>query len=78
METSEVIKNICMKLNLSQEGLVRKLHVGYKSVNRWDNNKSKPNQIARHALVELCKKKNLSQELIESLSFNNGMKGVAL
>ena len=66
MEISEVIKNIRSQLSLSQEGLARELHMGFTSVNRWENNKSKPNQIARHALAELCKN-NLDQELIDLL-----------
>lgn len=45
--------------------------MGFTSVNRWENNKTKPNQIARHALVELCKKKNLKQDLIELLELPN-------
>ena len=57
MELSEIIKTIRSELNLSQERLARELHVGFSSVNRWENNKSKPNQIARYALIELCKKK---------------------
>ena len=64
MELSEIIKTIRSELNLSQEGLARELHVGFSSVNRWENNKSKPNQIARYALIELCKKKNLDQDSI--------------
>lgn len=56
METSEVIKNIRSQLSLSQEGLARELYMGFTLVNRWENNKSKPNQIARPALTELCKK----------------------
>lgn len=71
MEISEVIKNIRLKLNLSQEELARELHMGFTSVNRWENHKSKPNQIARHALAELCRKNNLDQKLIESLEANS-------
>lgn len=71
MELSEIIKTIRSELNLSQEGLARELHVGFSSVNRWENNKSKPNQIARHALIELCKKKNLDQDLISLLEDMN-------
>ena len=71
MELSEIIKTIRSELNLSQEGLARELHVGFSSVNRWDNNKSKPNQIARYALIELCKKKNLDQDLISLLEDMN-------
>ena len=71
MELSEIIKTIRSELNLSQEGLARELHVGFSSVNRWENNKSKPNQIAKYALIELCKKKNLDQDLISLLEDMN-------
>ena len=71
MELSEIIKTIRLELNLSQEGLARELHVGFSSVNRWENNKSKPNQIARYALIEHCKKKNLDQDLISLLEDMN-------
>ncbi|QII81208.1 helix-turn-helix domain-containing protein [Jeotgalibaca arthritidis] len=64
MELSEIIKTIRLELGLSQEGLARELHVGFTSVNRWENNRTKPNQIARHALIELCKNKNIRPELI--------------
>ena len=39
MEISEVIKNIRSQMSLSQEGLARELHMGFTSVNRWENNK---------------------------------------
>ena len=71
MELSEIIKTIRSELNLSQEGLARELHVGFSSVNRWENNKSKPNQIVRYALIELCKKRNLDQDLISLLEDMN-------
>lgn len=78
MEISEVIKNIRSQLSLSQEGLARELHMGFSSVNRWENNKAKPNQIARHALAEFYRKNNLGQELIDSLEVNNEVKGIAI
>ena len=71
MKLYEIIKIIRSELNLSQEGLARELHVGLSSVNRWENNKSKPNQIARYALIELCKKKGLGQDLISLLEAMN-------
>ena len=67
MELSEVIKNVRLELCLSQEGLARELHVGFTAVNRWENGHTKPNQIARHALIELCKNKSVTLELIELL-----------
>lgn len=72
IDISEAIKNIrSYALNLSQKGLARELHMGFASVIRWGNRKSKPNQIARHALAELCRKNNLDQRLIESLEANS-------
>ena len=71
MDISKVIKNIRCELNLSQEGLARELNMGFTSVNRWENHKSNSNQIARHALAELCRKNHLYQRLIESLEANN-------
>lgn len=71
MEISEVVKKIRLELNLSQEGLARELHMGFTSVNRWENKKSKPNQIARYALIEICKKNNLDQDLVKSLETVN-------
>lgn len=71
MELSEIIKIIRSELNLSQEGLARELHVGFSAVNRWENNKSRPNQIARYALIDLCKKKDLDQDLILLLEAMN-------
>ena len=67
MELSEVIKKVRLELCLSQEGLARELHVGFTAVNRWENGHTKPNQIARHALIELCKNKSVTPELIELL-----------
>ncbi|MBH5316507.1 helix-turn-helix transcriptional regulator [Paenibacillus sp. GSMTC-2017] len=67
MKLSDAIKKVRLELCLSQEGLARELHVGFTSVNRWENNHTRPNQIARHALIELCKNKNISPELIELL-----------
>jgi putative transcriptional regulator len=67
MELGAVIRQIRLELGLSQEGLARELLVGFTSVNRWENGRAKPNPIARHALLLLCRNKNISPELIELL-----------
>ena len=67
MELNMVIKSIRTELGISQEALARELHVGFTSVNRWENNRSKPNQIARHLLLELCKSKGIDEDLITLL-----------
>ncbi|MEG0304400.1 MAG: XRE family transcriptional regulator [Oscillospiraceae bacterium] len=60
MEFNEIIKAIRAELRLLQEGFARELHVGFTSVNRWKNCKSKPNQLARHANT-LCNIANKSK-----------------
>ena len=64
VEIKDAIRQIRKELYLSQEAFARELHVGFTAVNRWENGHTRPNQIARHAILELCAKKNLSQELI--------------
>ena len=67
MELNMIIKSIRTELGISQEALARELHVGFTSVNRWENNRSKPNQIARHLMLELCKSKGIDEDLITLL-----------
>lgn len=65
MNLDEAIKRVRSDMGLYQEALARELHVGFTSVNKWENGHSKPNQIARHALVKLCRENNIEPELIE-------------
>ena len=41
MDLSEAIKQVRLRMGMSQEGLARELHVGFTSVNRWENGHSK-------------------------------------
>ena len=59
-----VIKQIRQELGLSQQQLAIELHVGFSTVNRWENAHTKPNGIARHAILELCKKNTISEQLL--------------
>lgn len=66
MELSEIIKKIRIELEFSQEGLARELHIGFSTVSRWENAHTKPNQMARHAIIELCKHRKIDETLIEA------------
>lgn len=44
---SELLKEIRRQLALSQEDLARQLGVSYATVNRWENNLSKPSKLAK-------------------------------
>lgn len=56
MELHEAVKAIRLEMGLSQKRLAKELLVSFAAVNRWENDRAKPNQIARHALIILAEK----------------------
>lgn len=56
MVASEIIKSIKANLNITQEELAHSIHVTYHTVNRWENNKSNLNRMARALLSDFCQK----------------------
>lgn len=53
---SALVKEIRRQLALSQEDLARQLGVSYATVNRWENDLSKPSKLAKAQLETFCKK----------------------
>lgn len=51
-----LVKEIRRQLALSQEDLARQLGVSYATVNRWENEQSKPSKLAKSQLEAFCKK----------------------
>ena len=49
----EQIKEIRKQLNLSQEEFAKKLGVSFTSVNRWENDQTKPSKLARRQILNL-------------------------
>ncbi len=52
-EISEYIKALRKKCSLSQEALAEKLGVSFASINRWENDQTKPNALALEKLHKL-------------------------
>jgi len=67
METSDLIKAIRSQLGLSQEAFADVIHVAFSTVNRWENNKSTPNSMARALIADHCEKNNVDKELIAAI-----------
>lgn len=59
---AETVKKARKQLNISQEQLARELHVSFSTVNRWENEKSKPNNIAKKVFYDFCKEKEIDVE----------------
>lgn len=51
--TPIAIRALRRRLGLSQEGFARRLGVSFATVNRWENGRTAPWGIARHALRRL-------------------------
>ncbi len=64
MNCSEIIKDIRSRLGLSQMELAEQLEVTFATVNRWENDRSKPSSAAMQKLEDLCRRCNL--QILES------------
>lgn len=51
----KLLKSLRKKLGISQEELAQKLGVSFTSVNRWENEQTKPSKLARRQIEALCK-----------------------
>lgn len=67
MDFAKTIKEIRTQLNISQEQLARELHVSFATVNRWENGKNNPNMLAKKAIYDFCKEKEIDEALITHL-----------
>ncbi len=56
MDFPNAIKAVREKLSMSQEDLARALSVSFATINRWENNKTKPNKMALNVFALFCEK----------------------
>lgn len=71
MKLNEVIKQIRINLDLSQVAFAKNLHVSFSTVNRWENDRVKPNRLAIVALIALAETDNRNSDLINFLKHIN-------
>lgn len=64
MSYGEYIKTVRKELKISQEQLARLLNVSFSTVNRWENGKSVPSQMAQELLRQLCESRGLKATTI--------------
>ena len=55
-DISKMIRKLRAALGLTQEQFAAKLGVTYSTINRWENNKSKPSPLALQKIAALQKK----------------------
>ena len=54
MKFSEKVCYVQEKMDMSQEDLARALNVSFSTVNRWENEKTKPIKMARAVFETFC------------------------
>lgn len=64
MKFALLVKNVRKELGLSQEQLARELSISFSTVNRWENEKSKPSQMAKELFYNFCKSRNVDVNIV--------------
>lgn len=68
MKSSDIIKDIRSRLNLSQTEIAEKLGVSFATVNRWEKGHRTPSQIALGNIKRLCADNNIDYSQFEGNS----------
>ena len=67
MDTFELIKTIRTQLGMTQEAFAAAIHVAFSTVNRWENNRTKPTGMAWVVISDYCEKHGVDKELIDAI-----------
>ncbi|MFI3166280.1 MAG: helix-turn-helix transcriptional regulator [Bacillota bacterium] len=59
MNIADKIKDVRLKMFLSQEKFAKELGVSFATVNRWERGLCEPNYDGQKAFHEFCKKNNI-------------------
>ena len=54
MKLAEFIKDVRQQMTMSQEQLARALNVSFSTINRWENGKSEPSNLAQKMFFDFC------------------------
>ena len=67
MKFDEILKEVRKELNISQEQFAHELSVSFTTLNRWENNRSAPSRLAKLRIMDYCKSKNMSKDIITAI-----------
>jgi len=54
MTFSEFVKDVRKQLSMNQQQLAKALNVNFTTVNRWENGKSTPSNLAQKTFFDYC------------------------
>lgn len=64
MDFPSVVKYAREKLGMSQEELAHALKISFSTINRWENNKTRPNKMAKSVFFEFCTQRGIDVEAV--------------
>lgn len=62
MDYQRLVKELRLKLILSQQEFADLLNVSFASINRWETGKHEPTIKIKRKIVQLCKENNIDME----------------
>ena len=62
MDYQRLVKELRLKLILSQQEFANLLNVSFASINRWETGKHEPTTKIKRKIVALCKENNIDLE----------------
>lgn len=54
MRFAEYIKDVREQLEMSQQQLAKALNVSFSTINRWENGKAEPSNLAQKTFFDFC------------------------
>lgn len=68
MTFSDIMKQIRIKQNYTQEQFARELNVSFSTISRWENGHTTPSGLAKMRLLEYCQKICVDNKILIELS----------
>ena len=67
MEFSEFVKKVRNDLKVSQADLAKALNVNFTTINRWENNRVVPSNLAMKSFIDYCQNNfiDIPEELLK-------------
>ena len=72
MMFSEYVRKVRRGLDMSQHELAKELNVNYTTINRWENKRVIPSNLAKKSFIEFCKMREIDipSEILEDGEFD--------
>lgn len=67
MTFNELLKDVRKELMMTQEQLAHEIGVSFSTLSRWENGHTTPILMARKSVLNFCKEKGVSADLISKL-----------